>query len=55
MKKNMPSVKEALAGTGIKVLAGEAALCEAASLPSAELVLTAIVGSVGLRANHCCY
>lgn len=43
------SVKEGLAGTGIKVLAGEAALCEAASLPSADLVLTAIVGSVGLK------
>lgn len=42
-------VKEGLAGTGIKVLAGEAALCEAASLPAADLVLTAIVGSVGLR------
>ena len=43
------SVKEGLAGTGIKVLAGEAALCEAASLSSADLVLTAIVGSVGLK------
>ncbi|MET3114042.1 1-deoxy-D-xylulose-5-phosphate reductoisomerase [Pedobacter sp. CG_S7] len=43
------SVKEGLAGTGIKVLAGEAALCEAASLPAAALVLTAIVGSVGLK------
>ena len=42
-------VKEALAGTGIKVLGGEAALCEAASLASAHLVLTAIVGSVGLK------
>ncbi|MEJ5960741.1 1-deoxy-D-xylulose-5-phosphate reductoisomerase [Pedobacter immunditicola] len=43
------SVKEGLAGTGIKVLGGEVALCEAASLPSADLVLTAIVGSVGLK------
>lgn len=43
------SVKEGLAGTGIKVMAGEAALCEAASLPSADLVLTALVGSVGLK------
>lgn len=42
-------VKEALAGTSIKVLGGEAALCEAASLASAHLVLTAIVGSVGLK------
>jgi 1-deoxy-D-xylulose-5-phosphate reductoisomerase len=43
------NVKQALAGTGIKVLAGEEALCEAASLAEADLVLTAIVGSVGLR------
>lgn len=43
------SVKEALASTGIRVLAGEDALCEAASLAEADLVLTAIVGSVGLK------
>lgn len=43
------SVKTALEGTAIKVLAGEAALCEAASLPETDLVLTAIVGSVGLK------
>jgi 1-deoxy-D-xylulose-5-phosphate reductoisomerase len=43
------SVKDALASTGIKVLAGEDALCEAASLAEADLVLTAIVGSVGLK------
>ncbi|MCD0488545.1 1-deoxy-D-xylulose-5-phosphate reductoisomerase [Pedobacter sp. MC2016-14] len=43
------AVKDGLSGTGIKVLAGEAALCEAASLPAAEMVLTAIVGAVGLR------
>ncbi len=42
-------VKAGLAGTSIKVLAGEAALCEAASVPAAEIVLTAIMGSVGLR------
>jgi 1-deoxy-D-xylulose-5-phosphate reductoisomerase len=42
-------VKEGLAGTGIQVLAGEEALCAAASLPSANLVLTAIVGAVGLK------
>ena len=33
------NVKAALAGSGIRVLTGEAALCEAASLPSAELCL----------------
>ena len=43
------TVKEALAGTDIKVLAGEAALCEAAALDAVDIVLTAIVGSVGLR------
>jgi 1-deoxy-D-xylulose-5-phosphate reductoisomerase len=43
------AVKEGLAGTSIKVLAGEAALCEAAELRSADLVLTAIMGAVGLR------
>ena len=42
-------VKAALSGTNIKVLAGEAALCEAAVLDGVDLVLTAIVGSVGLR------
>lgn len=42
-------VKAALANTDIKVLAGEEALCEAASLADADLVLTAIVGSVGLK------
>lgn len=43
------AVKSALAGTAIRVLAGEEALCEAASLAQVDLVLTAIVGSVGLR------
>lgn len=43
------AVKSALSGKGIKVLAGEDALCEAASLPEVQLVLTAIMGSVGLR------
>ncbi|WP_214225546.1 1-deoxy-D-xylulose-5-phosphate reductoisomerase [Pedobacter sp. B4-66] len=43
------SVKATLASTGIKVLAGEDALCEAASLAETDLVLTAIVGSVGLK------
>lgn len=43
------AVKEGLAGTAIKVMAGEEALCEAAALASADLVLTAIMGAVGLR------
>ncbi|SDK36981.1 1-deoxy-D-xylulose 5-phosphate reductoisomerase [Pedobacter sp. ok626] len=43
------TVKTALAGTDIKVLAGEEALCEAAVLDGVDIVLTAIVGSVGLK------
>lgn len=43
------TVKSALAGTAIKVLAGEAALCEAAALAGVDVVLTAIVGSAGLK------
>ena len=43
------AVKDGLAGRNITVLAGEEALCEAASLPTAHLVITAIMGSVGLK------
>ncbi|MBE9602016.1 1-deoxy-D-xylulose-5-phosphate reductoisomerase [Pedobacter sp. MC2016-24] len=43
------AVQSALSGTGIVVLCGEEALCEAASLPGVDLVLTALMGSVGLR------
>lgn len=43
------AVKSGLAGTSVTVLSGEAALCEAASVASADIVLTAIMGSVGLR------
>ncbi|RZM24598.1 MAG: 1-deoxy-D-xylulose-5-phosphate reductoisomerase, partial [Pedobacter sp.] len=42
-------VKSALGALPIKVLAGEDALCEAASMPEADLVLTAVMGSVGLK------
>ncbi len=42
-------VKKALSGMGIMVLAGEEALCEAASFAYADFVLTALMGSVGLR------
>nr|WP_199082510.1 1-deoxy-D-xylulose-5-phosphate reductoisomerase [Pedobacter sp. ASV19] len=48
-ERKYESVKKGLAGTGIKVLAGESALCEAAALPSSDLVLTAVVGSAGLK------
>ncbi len=44
-----PEVKSALGALPIKVLAGEDALCEAASIPEADLVLTAVMGSVGLK------
>lgn len=42
-------VKNALSGMPVKVLTGEEALCEAAVLEGVDLVLTALVGSVGLR------
>ena len=38
-----------LADTDIKVLSGQAGLLEAASLPEADTVVTAIVGVAGLR------
>ncbi len=34
---------------GIRVVAGEEGLCEAAALPGADVTLTAVVGMVGLR------
>ena len=42
-------VKHALSGLNIQVLAGEEALSEAAVYPKAEVVLTALMGSVGLK------
>jgi 1-deoxy-D-xylulose-5-phosphate reductoisomerase len=42
-----PALKEALAGTGVKVAAGPEAVLEAASLP-ADWVMAAIVGAAGL-------
>ncbi|WP_276088307.1 1-deoxy-D-xylulose-5-phosphate reductoisomerase [Pedobacter sp. JY14-1] len=42
-------LKSVLSGTGIRVLAGEEALCEAAALDGVELVLTALVGAAGLK------
>jgi 1-deoxy-D-xylulose-5-phosphate reductoisomerase len=45
--KQYDAVKNAL--SGIKVLSGEDALCEASGLASADIVLTAIMGAVGLR------
>jgi 1-deoxy-D-xylulose-5-phosphate reductoisomerase len=48
-EKKYLQVKEALAGKNIRVLAGEEALCEAASIASAAFVVTAIMGAVGLK------
>lgn len=42
-------VKGSLAGSDIRVLAGEAALTEVAAYPSSDVVLTALMGSVGLK------
>ena len=42
-------VKSALSGTNIRVAAGEAAVSEAAGWSGVDLVLTAIVGSAGLK------
>ncbi|MES2827896.1 MAG: 1-deoxy-D-xylulose-5-phosphate reductoisomerase [Bacteroidota bacterium] len=47
--KKYEEVKAALAQTNIDVRAGVDALCDAAQVPDADLVLTAIVGSVGLK------
>lgn len=41
-------LKDALAGTGIAVAAGTAAMVEAASRPAADWVMAAIVGAAGL-------
>ncbi|GGG94748.1 1-deoxy-D-xylulose-5-phosphate reductoisomerase [Pedobacter zeae] len=42
-------VKNALSATDIKVLAGEAALAEVAAYGDSDIVLTALMGSVGLK------
>ncbi len=43
----LPALREALAGSGVECMAGEAALCEAASRP-VDWVMSAIVGAAGL-------
>ncbi|MCX2575319.1 1-deoxy-D-xylulose-5-phosphate reductoisomerase [Pedobacter sandarakinus] len=42
-------VKDALSSLSINVLAGEEALTEVAAYPASDIVLTALMGSVGLR------
>lgn len=48
-EKHYQEVKTALLPLGINVLAGEDALCEVVQLPEIDLVLTALVGFVGLK------
>lgn len=42
-------VKDQLSSFNIKVLAGEEALTEVAAYPKSDIVLTALMGSVGLK------
>ena len=42
-------LKVRLSDTGVKVVGGAEALCEAASIPEAETVVTAVVGIAGLK------
>ena len=48
-ESQVATIKEALAGTGIKVLSGMAGILEAASWPTADMVVSAIVGAAGLE------
>ncbi|MDX2246691.1 MAG: 1-deoxy-D-xylulose-5-phosphate reductoisomerase [Bacteroidia bacterium] len=47
--KHYPTLKEALAGTGINIHAGDEALADIMTLESIDMVLTACVGFAGLR------
>lgn len=47
------SLRENLKDTAVKVLAGVDGLCEVAALESAELVLNAVSGMIGLRPTLC--
>ncbi len=47
--RQAPALREALAGTGIRVLTGEAGLCEAATLEEVETVVAAVVGVAGME------
>jgi 1-deoxy-D-xylulose-5-phosphate reductoisomerase len=46
-----PRLRDRLAGTACKVLAGEEGLVELAALPGIDCVMAAIVGAAGLRAT----
>jgi 1-deoxy-D-xylulose-5-phosphate reductoisomerase len=47
--QNYHALKEALAGTPVKVLAGHEASCEVVSSPDVDIVIASIVGYSGLR------
>ena len=57
-KKKAHQLRERLAPENIRVVAGEDGLCEAATVREADMVLTAVVGMIGLRptleAIKCC-
>ena len=46
-----PRLRERLAGTGFRILAGEEGLVETVSSPQIDCVMAAIVGAAGLRAT----
>lgn len=48
-EQNYKELASRLSGSGIRVVTGMGGLCEAASLGSADIVLNAVVGMVGLR------
>ncbi|TZF84955.1 1-deoxy-D-xylulose-5-phosphate reductoisomerase [Pedobacter sp. BS3] len=48
-ERKYSEVKAALSATATHVLAGEDALCEAAAYAASDIVLTALVGSAGLK------
>jgi len=48
-----PKLREALAGSGIEVLAGHDGICRTAALPQADTVVNAIVGYAGFRPTLC--
>ncbi|MEM1126942.1 MAG: 1-deoxy-D-xylulose-5-phosphate reductoisomerase [Bacteroidota bacterium] len=43
------TVRDALAGTAIQVTYGQDGLCEAAALPTVDVVVAAVVGAAGMR------
>lgn len=52
-ESRLPELRELLSGFDGEIAAGEDAVCAAASLPAAEVVLVALVGFSGLRPTKC--